>query len=151
MHPSHPPHLWIVVVWDHAVSCKLSNMNLALPLRLVMLPPCSYDFAFNSFIKEGGLFSLIFTFIYYSCMYLCSFQQQAAAAATLQSTTAASSSRQLVDGDKGRKRLPQVAWDFKCASFGAHVDCQILGHTWKWGSCFDKLLHRATALNGLFL
>jgi hypothetical protein len=61
----------------------------------------SSDFASNSFLKEGGFLSLAVTCVYYSCMYLCSFQRTAAAAATSLSPAAA-------DGDKARKRMPHV-------------------------------------------
>jgi hypothetical protein len=70
--------------------------------------PCSYDFASNSFVKEGGCLSLAVTCLYYSCMYLCSFQQEAAAAASALSSSAAMAA-QHVDADEGRKRVLNVA------------------------------------------
>jgi hypothetical protein len=65
---------------------------------------CSYDFAVNSFIKEGGCISLALTCIYYSCMYLCSFHQEAAAAAAFLASSGAAVAKVQHDGDEGKKR-----------------------------------------------
>ncbi len=79
-------------------------------LNVFTLELFSYDFAVNSFMKEGGCISLALTCIYYSCMYMCSFHQQAAAVALLLTSSGAAAKIQH-DGDEGKKRSLHVKLD----------------------------------------
>jgi hypothetical protein len=87
---------------DHSI--HYSILQLRYSVRRLTLELCSYDFAVNSFIKEGGCISLALTCIYYSCMYICSFHQEAAAAAALLASSGTAAAKMQHDGDEGKKR-----------------------------------------------
>ena len=87
---------------DHLIHDSIFQMRHG--VQRFTLELCSYDFAVNSFIKEGGRISLALTCVYYSCMYLCSFHQEAASAAALLASPGAAAAKMQHDSDEGKKR-----------------------------------------------